>query len=537
MRSELESVLASPVFARSPVQAQLLSYLVEASIDGRGKDLKSYSLAVEALGKSPDFDSQADSYARVQVGRVRKSLDTFYSSEGADHSQRLWIEAGSYEVRLVANQAGKTANRLTDPGKVAAFRRRPGRIVLLGAVAAIAAVVATAVYLGTHRRADPATWQVDDFPTVEVTVHAEAYSPEAAEIADVIRDLVVVGLSNFETTSVSSDPAGNADYEIEISVSSDQDSDVDVVSFLNDRRRGKVIWSDEAIYPHDDPDLRKNLRRAYAKFPLMVAHATGLIHSNERKFSGDAMSPYLCWLRFSALMYDQAVGGGGEFGDCAEEWYSATPDHPIAAALYGWSLTDKSLYRLTEDGHRRTLEDAVGILQNARGLHPESAMLQVATVRVFAFSDERDAMIALADRAVAEHPVNIDVLGFSGLMLALHNDPRGEGMIQEASARHFNPPPWYFVGLFMAAMMRDDDPGAQQALENLSELNHSLAIRPILAAASEAHSGQLEKARKSWEEAKARQPVLRVNSELFFARVPLGPEVTDRLKEWLAPVR
>ena len=61
MRSELESVLASPVFARSPVQAQLLSYLVEASIDGRGKDLKSYSLAVEALGKSPDFYSQADS--------------------------------------------------------------------------------------------------------------------------------------------------------------------------------------------------------------------------------------------------------------------------------------------------------------------------------------------------------------------------------------------------------------------------------------------------------------------------------------------
>ena len=135
MRAELASVLTDPVFARSPVQARLLSYLVEESNRGNGKDLKSYSLAVEGLGKSPDFDSQADSYARVQVGRLRKSLDTFYAGEGATHDHRLFIEGGSYEVTLVPHDEHNAARKSVPRTRFALPSRRVTRFLAIGALA------------------------------------------------------------------------------------------------------------------------------------------------------------------------------------------------------------------------------------------------------------------------------------------------------------------------------------------------------------------------------------------------------------------
>lgn len=532
MKAELESVLASPVFARSPVQARLLTYLVEASLEGHGKDLKSYSVAVEGLGKSADFDSQADSYPRVQVGRVRKSLDNFYSCEGASRSHRLSIEAGSYEVRLVPNEPGNSPDRSGSPGRITLSGGRTAEILAFGALLAIA--MGGGAFFATNRPTDPAVWETDDFPTVEVSVRADEESPEAQEVADIIRDLVVVGLNNFENLAVSYKEDPNADYKIEILVSLNPEIDVD--TFVEDRRRGRLIWSDEVFYRRDDPDLRTDIERTYSKFPSLVGHATGLIHSNERKYVEGHMTPYGCWLLFSSVTYKQGVGSEASLGQCAEDWYQETPNHPIAAGLHGWGLIDKSLGKMTESGRQEMLGEAIRILQNARAMHPNSVLLQVTTMRAFANAGERGAVIDLAERAIAEHPDNLDVVGYSGMMLTLQNDPRGENIIKDACARHFNPPPWYFVGLFVAAMMRDDDRGVRQALENLGDLNLALPIRPLLAAAAEAHSGQLEKARVSWAEAEARQPVLKVNADLFFTRLPMAPEVRDRLKEWLEPV-
>ena len=38
------------------------------------------------------------------------------------------------------------------------------------------------------------------------------------------------------------------------------------------------------------------------------------------------------------------------------------------------------------------------------------------------------------------------------------------------------------------------------------------------------------------DRAKGMQPVLRLNPDLFFARLPMAPAARDRLKQWLAPV-
>jgi hypothetical protein len=99
IRRELEAICLSPTFARSPVMLRLLRYLVDQSLAGAGHRLKSYSVAVEGLGRDSDFDAMSDSYPRVQAGRLRRLLELHYHRLGDDgRPVRLRIASIGYAV-------------------------------------------------------------------------------------------------------------------------------------------------------------------------------------------------------------------------------------------------------------------------------------------------------------------------------------------------------------------------------------------------------------------------------------------------------
>jgi hypothetical protein len=95
-RAELDCVLRSPLFARSPTLAHLLSYLCEKLFAGESDQIKEYSIAVDVFGRGETFDQDLDSIVRVQANRLRKRLAEFYSGRGASHALRIAIPVGQY---------------------------------------------------------------------------------------------------------------------------------------------------------------------------------------------------------------------------------------------------------------------------------------------------------------------------------------------------------------------------------------------------------------------------------------------------------
>ena len=127
MRAELAAVLASPTFARSPVLSQLLAYLVEESLAGRAGRLKSYTVAVDGLGREAGHDPQLDTYSRVAMVRLRRALDAFYQTDPRGLDRRLNIPLGSYEVVLedrAAETRGEGAPVLLAPARTSSPLRR-----------------------------------------------------------------------------------------------------------------------------------------------------------------------------------------------------------------------------------------------------------------------------------------------------------------------------------------------------------------------------------------------------------------------------
>ncbi|GAB4374921.1 MAG: hypothetical protein Kow0042_19900 [Calditrichia bacterium] len=94
----LEKILASQEFSGSKIYQTYLTYLVQASEEGRS--LKETTIAMEVFGKDADFNPAEDTIVRSHTYTLRKKLESYYYNEGKEDRYRLEIPKGHYEVQF-----------------------------------------------------------------------------------------------------------------------------------------------------------------------------------------------------------------------------------------------------------------------------------------------------------------------------------------------------------------------------------------------------------------------------------------------------
>lgn len=106
---QLEAIFASADFVSAPKMRQLLRYLVDATLSGDAERLKGYAIGVDVFERGVQFDPGADPIVRVQAGRLRKLLDTYYRTTGQGDPIRIGIPKGGYAVALDFSGDGAAA--------------------------------------------------------------------------------------------------------------------------------------------------------------------------------------------------------------------------------------------------------------------------------------------------------------------------------------------------------------------------------------------------------------------------------------------
>lgn len=109
-RAELEAILRSKIFRRAPNLSKIIAYTCKKYFEGDAASIKEYNIAVEALGRSPDFDPTRDSIVRVEYTRLRRRLRQYYLTEGASSTVELQIPETGYAPRFVARTPQKPDN-------------------------------------------------------------------------------------------------------------------------------------------------------------------------------------------------------------------------------------------------------------------------------------------------------------------------------------------------------------------------------------------------------------------------------------------
>src|SRR3954454_14249589 len=96
VRVALERMAASEAFRGSPQLVAFLRYVVEATLRGQADRIKGYTIATEALGRTVDFDPQADPIVRVEATRLRRALNRYHASAAAADGVQIDLPLGSY---------------------------------------------------------------------------------------------------------------------------------------------------------------------------------------------------------------------------------------------------------------------------------------------------------------------------------------------------------------------------------------------------------------------------------------------------------
>ncbi|NRD88209.1 hypothetical protein C8024_00200 [Sphingopyxis sp. BSNA05] len=354
LRAETHTLLQSPDFIRSPVMSQLLSYLVEEAISNPGNPPKAYQVAVDGLGRTEDFDVQADSYPRVQVGRLRKMLGTYYN---AHHSAtRLHIPIGHYAVEIATDDHTVRAeqnNAAPEAGPGDADRDSPppvdpvrdrwfnNRLTLIGLSAILLIAAAGLIWLMNSSNPDasgPA--MTSDNETLPPKIYIAASPAEAGVVGS---DMSVEIQQFFEdafarSSQVRLAAAGGPDiasvkgqnaYLFESKIVAGP-SGPEIKFLLTSLIQNETIWSATIALPDSPADYPEKLGPISSR----ITSIYGLIATDQRKRLPDnAMIGYPCLLRFESYRANRDPDQLPVVESCIEKSLVADPfDSQILAA-------------------------------------------------------------------------------------------------------------------------------------------------------------------------------------------------------------
>ena len=105
----LDKIILSSSLSNSPQSSSFLRYIVEQKLQGNQKQIKAYTIAIDALGKDETFDSSTNPLVRVQAVKLRKTLDLYYATHGSEDAFRIDIPKGTYVPEFIEN---KTAGQV-----------------------------------------------------------------------------------------------------------------------------------------------------------------------------------------------------------------------------------------------------------------------------------------------------------------------------------------------------------------------------------------------------------------------------------------
>jgi len=514
LRAETHTLLQSPDFIRSPVMSQLLSYLVEEAISNPGNPPKAYQVAVDGLGRTEDFDVQADSYPRVQVGRLRKMLGAYYN---AHHSAtRLHIPIGHYAVEIATDDgdpgdaqtiAGSDDLDPDAPSPAEPVRDRwfNNRLTIFG-LSAFLLITAIGLiwFLPSSGPVGSGTAMTSGQDTLPPKIYIATAQPEpgvtgsnmSAEIQQFFEDafarssqvrLAAAGGPGIDTVK------GQNAYLFESKIVAGPTGPA-IKFLLTSLLQNETIWSATVAMPDSPADYPEELGPISSR----VTSIYGLIATDQRKRLPDnAMIGYPCILRFESYRANRDPDLLPVVESCIEKSLAADPfdSQVLAAASF------LSFLRREATGREPNPEEGLEYARRAMVRGRENASANFALARSSFFNGNCSRGKEFAEKAAALDPYEATIQAQAGAFLFGCGDPAGTQYLRRAIALD---PRGSLVAETALALTLLAEGKDKQALEFAEKIvPSSTGVGPyydITMAMVYAKNGRIEDSRRSWDQ-------------------------------------
>ena len=402
VRAQLERMMASDDFIRSPQLGAFLRFVVESVLQGKSDRIKAYTIGVDVLRRDAKFDPQLDPIVRVEATRLRRTIDRYYAGLGADDAIRIDLPRGSYVPTF--------SRRPTLPGVTAHSstldRFWSMRLLLVAAVALI--VIAVVVALSQRRVPAPGVATAPSaatqptaaalppgnglpvlvMPPFEVSGAPGPRSIAARSLQETLSnafthfDLVNVQLESADHQAAAGNETplardANADFRFSGSIEYADDGAARLLFRLIDLADGSIVWSrviDRVLGGDDKAAAEERIVRELAGILLQPF---GVIYAYQRaKILGGTLTDprYRCLVEVidSFRSFEPAQQERGR--DCLEQLTARDPGFALGFSYLAAVDLREYLYDFGQrPGEAPPLERGLTAARRGVELNPESS--------------------------------------------------------------------------------------------------------------------------------------------------------------------
>jgi len=577
-RAAAVRVLASSAFLASPNLAAFLRFVVEATLSGQSDRIKGYTIGTEALGRGSDFDPQTDPIVRVEAGRLRRTLYSYYANDGADDPIVIALPIGSYVPTFTPREPAAAVSPESDlvaPGAPVTPRPRRRLVSLTGTVLAFIAAFGLIHLVVMRVGKDAATVGSTDRFVVTSTqseaaplrsLGAGASSARRASLTMplvTIDPIVTVGtsaprfdaaglqqklqnaLSRFDEARVHIEPAappgGQAaarrepvDYRLAATLEADGADTPQLTFRLLDAGDNSVVWS--KIYRNSIGD-----RAAEEGLLLDVMSSLGgpegIILPNERRKWAESATidpQYLCvldsfeyWRRYSADLHVRVRA-------CLEQLTTTAPNSPVGHAMLAYVyLREHYFGRVEKDGPTPWADRAYASARRAVELNPNSALaFHALSGALFARNNIPQGLFA-AEKAVELNPYNVIMTSGLGFRLVRVGEiERGLALLRQAAPYRSGFSSWYAFTMCIGSYLTGDVANATKY--DLAAITDTFPPAFLASALISAKTGNQPRARQAIDRLVALQPMWRDNPRHELEKIFHAQWMVERLLRDLA---
>lgn len=497
---ELHRALDLGLSGASERQRNLLTYLVTEELEGRGPRLKAYGIATKVLNRPDSFDAQQDSIVRVEVARLRRALEYYYLTSGADAPVAIVIPKGQYRpvftrpaLALPAPDPA-TLSRYLDP-KLRRLAGAAAAVVLL-----LAAVVGAALFY--YRTSQPPKAARPSHTPVIAVIPFEFSSdrPNLSYVADGLQSELAATLSEFEwLTVVPLGAEAQQRPELAVSLAPDFLTRVSVrllgdqllsTAFLLDGATGGVRWTRHYSVPFHADSVESMQRDLAARIAADVGQPYGIVANIERmraRAGADASDEaFLCqlqafhyWRTFKADDFAQAW-------TCFDKIRDKNRLDADSLAFQALLALDRAHGHLRGTAREAALAEGRRLADRAYAKANFRAMPRVARYSAAICAGDLDTFRDVARRVAHDYPNHPLVLVDVGAKMVLGSNDASEGLplIERARALSKNLLVTEVVAPAVDALRRGDFVASDPLRKTAYEVDSLAAIVVQLAQAA-----------------------------------------------------
>lgn len=465
----LSEVVSSGVLGKSERRAQLLQYLVDKELSGRGKELKAYSIALDVFGRSDSFDPNTDSIVRTEVGRLRDALTLFYAGEVDSDLPKIEIAKGTYRPTFSWGAAGQADAPPTKKSTTVA------RALVVAFVSALLIWIAYSENPGEQTNGDTtATKSETPFQVVRIAVapyESTGNQPDVARLAFGLYTELTMDLSAYPWISVVS-PIGNLDNTEEIQADYVfkgsilwNDATILVGSQLTSLPEQRLIWTGNQTASTSLVEIEQLQRQLVGEVVSELGSARGiaadLVKAINARSSGTNLDAFVCYLGAYQYIVSPSDDLHRELRSCLVDVVAEFPNYGEAWAGLGWVYMDEARYGRNPRPGADSWSDAKKAIEKGLDLAPlRTATLNAAMIHSVEAPEQSLENFRIHSTRLLElfprHPGTLAQVG-SRMAEFTGQWDRGLDLVNQAIELEPWPPSFYFKTRAYKAVLEADD--------------------------------------------------------------------------------